>query len=157
MTLLYLGADHAGFALKERLKQYLESKGFLIRDFGAWEYDKNDDYPDYAIPVAEMTVRTKGKGILVCGSAEGIAIAANKVRGARAVPVWDVASAKLSRSHNDANILCLAGGKTVTRAKGIGLSLPKAKKIVDAWLATPFSSEQRHLRRLKKIEHYENR
>lgn len=157
MTILYLGADHAGFALKEKLKDYLQEKGYVIRDFGAWEYDKDDDYPDFAIPLAEMVVQKKGLGVLVCGSAEGIAIAANKVRGARAVPVWDVASAKLSRSHNDANILCLAGGKTVTKAKGIGLSLPKAKKILDVWLKTDFSGESRHLRRLRKIQHYENR
>lgn len=157
MTTLYLGADHAGFELKEQLKQYLQKKGYAVHDFGAWEYDKNDDYPDYAIPVAEMAVSKKGKGIIVCGSAEGVCIAANKVKGARAVAAFDAASAKLTRSHNDANVLCLAGGKMARKVKGVGLTLAKAKQIVDAWLKTDFSHEARHLRRLRKIQHYENR
>jgi len=155
MEAVYLGADHAGFELKEKLKDYLHRKGYAVHDFGAFTYDKDDDYPDFAIPVAEMAVSKKGKGILVCGSAEGICIAANKVKGARAVAVWDKTSAKLSRSHNDANILCLAGGKTKQNVQGIGISFSKAKELVDAWLKTPFSGEKRHVRRLLKLHHYE--
>ena len=117
---------------------------------------KTDDYPDYAIPVAKLVAKTKSKGILVCGSAEGICIAANKVKGARAVPVWTVTNAKLSRKHNDANILCLAGGKTVEKTHGLGLTLSQAKRIADTWLKTPFSEAERHIRRIKKIARYEN-
>jgi ribose 5-phosphate isomerase B len=152
---LYLGADHAGFEMKEHLKHYLKKSGYIVKDLGAWRYVKSDDYPDYAIPVAKLVVKTGGQGILVCGSAEGICIAANKVKGARAVPVWSLKNAALSRKHNDANILCLAGGKTVEKTHGLGLSLAQAKRIVDTWLATPFSGEARHVRRIKKIERYE--
>jgi len=139
---IYLGSDHAGFDLKEKLKEYLKKK-YRVRDLGPWEYVKTDDYPDYAIPVAKLTVKTGGKGILVCGSAEGICIAANKVKGARAVPVWSVANAKLSREHNDANILSL--GARFLEDK-------EAKETVKLWLETPFSKEERHTRRIKKID-----
>ena len=152
---VFIGADHAGFELKEKLKAYLKHKGISVRDLGAWTYNKDDDYPDFAIPVAELTVKTGGKGILVCGSAEGICIAANKVPGARAVPVWNAANARLSRSHNDANVLCLAGGKTVEKTRGLGLTFAKAKGIIDVWLKTEFSAESRHARRIRKITRYE--
>lgn len=152
---IYLGSDHAGFELKEKLKDFLKKK-YRVRDLGPWEYVKTDDYPDYAVPVAKLTVKTGGKGILVCGSAEGICIAANKVKGARAVPVWSTTNAKLSRRHNDANILCLAGGKTVQKTHGLGITFAQAKKIVNTWLKTPFSGAERHLRRIKKIHKYEH-
>ncbi|MBI4144760.1 RpiB/LacA/LacB family sugar-phosphate isomerase [Candidatus Woesearchaeota archaeon] len=153
---LYLGADHAGFELKEKLKAYLKKKGVTVRDLGAWKLDKHDDYPDYAFPVAKLVVQTGSKGILVCGSAEGICIAANKVKGARAVPIWSVKNARVSRQHNDANILCIAGGKTVAKTHGLGLSFSQAKKIVDAWISEPFLGAARHVRRLHKISRFEH-
>jgi ribose 5-phosphate isomerase B len=140
-----IGADHAGFALKEHLKKFLQTKGFDIRDWGAKKLVKSDDYPDYALKVGKA-VQKKGIGILVCGSAEGICMAANKIRGIRAAAVWTLQNAKLSRQHNDANILCLSGWQ-----------LPKktAEKIVLTWLRTPFSGEKRHMRRIQKIRRME--
>lgn len=154
--MIYLGADHAGFDLKEKIKSYLKKKKLDVRDLGAWAYNKDDDYPDFAIPVAELVVKTDSKGIVVCGSAEGVCIAANKVKGARAVAPRDVQTAVFSRAHNDANVLCLAGGKTIDKSK-MGVSFPTAKKIIDAWLKTEFSGESRHVRRIKKISNYESR
>lgn len=142
MTLIHLGADHAGFALKEQLKNYLHKKGYLVKDHGALRFMKEDDYPDHAAKVARA-VQKSGKGILICGSAEGICIAANRFRKIRAVAVWTTESARLSREHNDANVLCLSGWQ---------LPLKKAEKIVSLWLATPFSSAERHKRRIRKLD-----
>ncbi len=154
--MIYLGGDHAGFELKEAIKQYLKEKGCEIKDFGAHSFDKDDDYPDFGYPVAKAVADSNGKskGILFCGSAEGICIVANKVKGVWAVAVWTPTNAKHSREHNDANVLCLSGGKT--RSPIPGLSTDEAKKIVDAWLETPFSGEERHVRRLGKIKDLEN-
>lgn len=142
---VYIGADHAGFKLKEHLKKFLAKKGYEVIDKGAKEHKKTDDYPDYAAKVARA-VQKKGKGILICGSAEGVCIAANKFKGIRAVPVWSIKNAKLSRQHNNANILCLSGWQLEKR---------KAEKIAVKWLETEFSEEKRHKRRLKKIERME--
>jgi len=151
---IYLGADHAGYALKEHLKKFLQRKGYAVKDLGTHKLVKTDDYPDYAAKVAKA-VQKKGMGILVCGSAEGICIAANKFRGIRAVPVWTVQNARLSRAHNDANILCISGGKMKKRVQGVGLNNAQAEKITLAWLRTPFSREARHVRRIKKIARLE--
>jgi len=151
---VYLGADHAGFALKEHLKKFLKKKGYTVVDKGAKKLIKTDDYPDHAAKVAKE-IQKKGVGILVCGSAEGICIAANKFKGIRAVAVRNVQLAKLSRQHNDANILCLAGGQTKAKTKGLGLSKTIAERIVIAWLTTPFSEEKRHKRRIAKIKRLE--
>lgn len=139
--IIYVGADHAGFALKKHLKKFLQNKGYDVRDAGAYKLVKNDDYPDYGAKVAKA-VQRGAKGILLCGSAEGICIVANKFRGIRAVAVWTVQNAKLSREHNDANILCLSGWQ---------LSKKKAEKIALAWLETKFSEKERHKRRIRKI------
>ena len=142
---VHIGADHAGFALKEHLKKFLQKKGYAVKDHGAHKLVKTDDYPDYAAKVARA-VQKNGMGILCCGSAEGICIAANKFKGIRAVPVWTLQNARLSRQHNDSNILCLSGWQ-----------LPKntAEKIVSTWLKTPFSKETRHVRRIQKIKRLE--
>jgi len=142
---IYLGADHAGFALKEHLKSFLQKKGYTVIDKGAHKLVKTDDYPDYAAKVA-TAVQKQGKGILVCGSAEGVCIAANKFKGIRAVAVWGLKNAKLSREHNDANVLCLSGWQ-----------LPKktAERVAAIWLKTPFSRAKRHVRRIKKIQRLE--
>ena len=105
---IYLGADHAGFVLKEKVKRWLIEKKIAFEDLGNLVYDKEDDYPDFAEKVAKRVMQDGSKGILFCGSAEGIAIAANKVKGVRAVAVWDKKIAQLSREDNDANILCFA-------------------------------------------------
>jgi len=140
--MIVIGADHAGFKLKAKLKRWLTEQGNKVTDTGAHKLDKNDDYPVYAYKVAKAVAGGKGKGILLCGSAEGVCIAANKVKGVRAVAVWNVQNAKLSRKHNDANVLCLSGWE---------LSPAQAKKIVKAWLKTAFTAKARHVRRLKEI------
>jgi ribose 5-phosphate isomerase B len=138
-----IGSDHAGFKLKEIVKAFLTRKGYEFKDFGT-ESEASVDYPDYAYPVAEAVAKGDfDRGILICGSGVGMSIAANKVRGIRAVLVHDTYTAKQSRQHGDCNILCLAGRK-LTRAK--------ATKIVATWLKTDFSGDERHLRRINKIE-----
>lgn len=140
---VHIGADHAGFALKEALKHYLSKKGHQVYDAGAHKLDKKDDYPDYALKVAsEVSENPDAKGILCCGSAQGMCIVANKVAGVRAVSPTNVKEATLTRTHNNANVLCLAGWS---------LSTAKAKKLVDTWLSAQFSNDARHIRRLKKI------
>lgn len=146
---LYLGADHAGFHLKEAIKQYLLKKNYSIIDCGNTTYNKQDDYPDFAYAVAkEVAYHTNSFGILFCGSAEGMSIAANKVKKIRAVVVHTPTEAKLTREHNNANILCISGWTT---------PLPRAKQILTTWINTPFSQAARHKRRLKKIQRIEQR
>lgn len=142
MKKIYLGADHAGFKLKEGIKKYLLKLEYKVFDEGALNFDKTDDYPDFAKKVSKKVAKTKEQGILICGSSQGVCIAANKFKGIRAVSVLDIKDAKLTREHNDANVLCLSGRK---------LSLEKAIKIVIIWLKTEFGKEIRHTRRLKKI------
>ncbi|MEK6858548.1 MAG: RpiB/LacA/LacB family sugar-phosphate isomerase [Nanoarchaeota archaeon] len=140
---IHLGADHAGFELKEQLKQYLQKRGHEVYDEGARVLDKTDDYPDFAIKVSrEISENSEAKGIICCGTAQGMCIAANKVPAVRAVAPSTIKEAQLTRSHNNANVLCLAGWS---------ITLARAKRIVDAWLSTQFSNEPRHVRRLKKI------
>jgi ribose 5-phosphate isomerase B len=138
-----IGSDHAGFKLKEEIKTFLKRKKIAVRDFGTTS-EESCDYPDFAYPAAKAVAAGKfDRGILICGSGVGMTIVANKVKGIRAVNAYDIEIAKQSRLHGDCNILCLAGRKTKKE---------KALKIVDVWLKTPFSNEERHLRRLRKIE-----
>lgn len=157
MKIVYLGADHAGFHLKEKVKKWLEKQGIPYKDLGNIFYDPDDDYPDFASRVGRAVVKQKTNGLLFCGSAEGICIAANKIPGIRAVAVWDVRMAKQSRLHNDANILCLSGGGTLKKVSGLGLSLEQAQKIIRVWLATPFSGAARHVRRINKLKQLEKK
>lgn len=141
-----IGSDHAGYKLKEIIKAFLKRKKIEFKDFGT-NSEASCDYPDLAFPVAKAVARGEfDRGILICGSGVGVTITANKVKGIRAVNAYDTYTAKQSREHGDCNVLCLAGRK-LTRAK--------ATKIVDVWLKTEFSGDERHLRRIKKIE--ENR
>lgn len=144
--MIYLGADHAGFKLKEEIKKYLQEIGQDFEDLGNKELEPKDDYPDFAKLVAEKVVETGEKGTLICGSGGGMCLAANKVKGIRAVAVWDDFSARQSRVHLNANILCL-GGRTT--------DIETAKKIVKTWLETDFTKEERHVRRLNKINQLE--
>lgn len=139
---IYLGADHAGFKLKEKIKKILEKKGYKVLDQGALKFVKTDDYPDFATKVAQKIKKDDDRGILVCGSSQGVCIAANKFKGVRAVAVSNTRDAKLTREHNDANVLCLSGWNTTTE---------KAEKIINTWLKTEFSKEPRHVRRVRKI------
>ena len=141
--IIYLGADHAGFRLKENLKKYLTTKNFKVKDLGNVKFVKTDDYPKFADAVSLAVSRNKNhRGILVCGSGQGMCIAANKHKKIRAAFGYSSKAAKISRLDNDSNILCLAG-KVLTTAK--------AKKIVTTWLETPFSKLARHQRRLQQI------
>ena len=146
MKKIFIGSDHAGFKLKEQIKKWLDKNQIKYEDVGAIDYDKNDDYPDYAIPLAKKVVKDKTKGILLCGSAEGVCIAANKIKDARAVNPSTIELAKLSREHNDANILCLSGWFS---------DIKKSKKMITTFLNTLFSKEARHKRRVAKIKKYE--
>jgi len=137
-----LGSDHAGFELKEWLKAKLVEAGYECQDFGT-DSPQPCDYPDFSFAVAQAVVSGQcDTGILVCGTGIGTSIAANKVRGARCALCWNEYTARLARSHNDANILALG-------ARIIGMEL--AWEIVKVWLETPFSDEERHRRRLEKI------
>jgi ribose 5-phosphate isomerase B len=146
--MIYLGSDHAGFELKQELVLALAAAGEKIVDLGPIELDPDDDYPDFAFRVGEaVTESPDAKGILVCGTAQGVCMAANKVKGVRAVAVADVEGAVKAREHNDANVLCLSGWKQ---------SVEQVEPIIDAFLTTRFSDEERHRRRLDKITGYEN-
>src|SRR3989344_8411797 len=109
---IYLGSDHAGFKLKQKVEAWLHRKNIPYEDLGNRAYDPSDDYPDFAEIVAKRSVDEKSFGILICGSAQGMCIAANKIKGARAIVPYSLKEAKLSREHNHANIICLSGWYT---------------------------------------------
>ena len=142
MKQVYIASDHAGFDRKEVLKIHLEQRGFDVKDFGPARLNPKDDYPDFAHPLAKAASADKVPGILLCGNAEGVCIVANKVKGVRAALGYSVSSAKSSRNDDDTNVLCVPGRE---------LTDQQAKDIVDTWLATPFSGDERHVRRLKKL------
>lgn len=145
---VYLGADHAGFKLKEKIKKELGKSNIDFEDLGV-EREKKVDYPKYAFAVGKRVISDKGsKGILICGTGTGMCIAANKVKGVRAVFAYDAYSAVMSREHNDANVLCLRGRK---------FSQNTALKIVKLWLGEKFSGLSQHKRRIDEIAKYEKR
>ena len=150
---IYIGSDHAGFKLKEQIKRWLRNNQIAYQDLGNLALDVTDDYPDYAEKVAKKVVKEKTLGILLCGSAEGVCIAANKVKGARAVNPHGIIQTLFAKKHEDANILCLAGGKS--RTPQPSTPLVKATKMIKTFLNTPFSEEERHIRRLNKIKKME--
>ena len=136
-----IGSDHAGFAVKERLKRELKRLGHRVTDMGA-DGEASTDYPDFAEKVGRAVASGRARrGVLICGSGIGMAIAASKVRGVRAATVWDRKSAVLSRNDNDANVFC-AGARLVPVAR-----ISAALRV---WLKTPFGSG-RHARRVRKI------
>jgi len=143
--LVVLGADHAGFRLKEEIARYLVSKNIAWIDLGAHELDQKDDYPDFARNVAEFVAKKPALGILACWTGIGTCITANKVKGIRAANVSSADAAILARKHNDANILCL-GSRYIKPLL--------AKKIVEAFLKQKFEAG-RHLRRIRKISKLE--
>lgn len=139
-----MAADHGGFELKETLKKYLQEHGYEIIDFGAFDLDNGDDYPDYVIPLAEsISQKSIEKGIAICGSGVGASIAANKVSGVRAALIHDFFSAHQGVEDDDMNLMCL-GGRVVGYAA--------AEELVNAFLNARFSGLERHLRRLNKVK-----
>ena len=141
--MIAIGSDHGGFALKQAVMKHLEKRGLEYKDFGTYT-EESCDYPEYGRAVAEAVASGEfERGIVICGTGIGISIAANKVPGIRAALCTDCFCAEATRQHNDANILAMGG-----RVVGEGLAL----KIVDTFLDTPFSNEERHIRRISKIE-----
>ena len=139
---IYLGSDHGGFNLKEKIKDFLNESGYEYEDLGPENYEPLDDYPDYAYLVANKVAETDSFGILICSSGVGMCIAANKVKGIRAVNAYNVEIAEKSREHNNTNILCLGQNY---------INPQLAKDIIKVWLKTDFSGEERHHRRVQKI------
>ncbi|MBR6403127.1 MAG: ribose 5-phosphate isomerase B [Eubacterium sp.] len=134
-----IGSDHGGYALKLELIEHLKARGFEVSDVGC-DSEASCDYPIYAKAVTDIITEKKADlGILVCGTGIGMSMAANKVEGIRAALCHDVFSAKATREHNNANILCMGA-----RVVGAGL----AEMIVDTFVDTPFSNDERHIRRI---------
>jgi ribose 5-phosphate isomerase B len=144
---VYLGSDHAGFELKQHLIGWLTAQAHTPLDCGPAAYDGEDDYPPYVLLAASRTVGDPGSlGIVIGGSGNGEAIAANKVRGVRAALAWNEQTAELAREHNDANVISL-GARMHT--------LDEATRFVEIFLNTPFSGIERHARRIAMLREYE--
>ena len=145
--MIALAADHAGFPLKEEIKKHLSERGFEVKDFGT-DSEKSVDYAFFAKTAGEAVAAGECEfGIFCCGTGVGISMAENKVRGIRAANCADTFSARMTRLHNNANVLCLG-----SRVIGIGLALD----MVDIFIDTPFSGEERHQRRIDQIMAIEN-
>lgn len=141
---IYLGSDHAGFELKEKIKDFLKLNEYVVDDLTPGPIDPKDDYPDAAAKVATKVLETADAlGILICGSGNGMCLAANKIKGIRAALGYNTQAAKLAREHLNANILCLAGDI---------LQPDYAQAITRHFLETQFSDDERHKRRIAKIE-----
>lgn len=138
-----MAADHGGYALKEQLSEFIQSLGYEVKDYGALTYDAKDDYPDLVIPLAKgVAAKEVAKGIAVCGSGVGAAIAANKVKDVRASVIMDTYSARQGVEHDAMNVMCLGG-----RIVGIEV----AQELVKAYIEAEYSGEERHNRRLGKV------
>jgi ribose 5-phosphate isomerase B len=145
---VYLGSDHAGYELKNHLVQWLMAAGHEPVDCGPHIYDAQDDYPPFCLRAAERTAGEPGsRGIVIGGSGNGEAIAANKVAGVRAALAWSEETASLGREHNDANVISIGARMH---------SSEEATRFVETFLTTPFSGDQRHIRRLGMLSDYEN-
>ena len=141
--MIAIGSDHGGFELKEKLMEHLSERGLEYKDFGTYS-SASCDYPVYAKAVANAVASGEcDRGIIICGTGIGVSITANKVRGIRAALCGECFSAEATRQHNDANVLCMGA-----RVVGEGLAL----KIADTFLDTPFSNDERHIRRISMIE-----
>ena len=146
---VHIGSDHAGLELKNSLVEHLKSSGHDVIDHGPHEYDALDDYPVFCIPAAQAVASEKGSfGIVLGGSGNGEQMAANKVKGIRAALVWSVETAKLAREHNDANVIAIGGRMH---------SIDVCKELIDAFLATPFSNDQSHIRRIGQVSNFETK
>jgi ribose 5-phosphate isomerase B len=145
--MIYIGADHRGFKLKEDVKNWLDEWGAEYQDLGNHKYEIDDDYPDVAFKVAQEVIQNKGKGILICGSGVGACVAVNKVKGIRAGLCSLPSQVKQAREDDDINVICLAGEMVESETN---------KEIIKLFLETRFSSEERHIRRINKIKAYES-
>ena len=144
---LHIGSDHAGLELKNELLAHLVNNGHDVTDHGPYEYDALDDYPDFCIPAAQAVAKdATSLGIVIGGSGNGEQISANKVKGVRAVLAWNIETAKLGKEHNNANVVSI-GGRMHT--------IDQCKEIIDAFIATPFSNDERHIRRINKMSKFE--
>lgn len=145
VSTIYLAADHGGFEYKNQLLDHLHHKGFTVVDLGADVLDDQDDYPKYALAAATKVIGDDddARAILLCGSGEGMAIAANRVRGIRAAVCWNPAVAEESREDNNSNVLCIPA-RFVTQQEAFA--------IAEAWLAKEFSDNPKYQRRVKEIE-----
>ncbi len=138
---IYIGSDHAGFAVKDFVKELFEKRGYEVEDLGTYSAERVD-YPDYAAKVARaVAANPSSQGVLICGTGIGMSIAANKIKGIRAAEVHDYYTAQMARAHNDANVLCFG-----ERVVGQGV----IESIVEAWCTTKFEGG-RHENRVKKI------
>ena len=141
--MIAIGSDHGGFRLKEEIMEHLKERNLAYKDFGTYS-EESCDYPVYAKKVAEAVLNKEcEQGILICGTGIGISIAANRMKGIRAALCHDCFSAEATRTHNDANILAMGA-----RVVGPGLAL----KVVDTFLDTKFSNDERHIKRINLIE-----
>ena len=146
---IHIGSDHAGLEFKAKIIAHLQGQGHQVTDHGPHSFDPLDDYPEFCIPAALATAKDPGSfGIVLGGSGNGEQMAANKVKGVRAALVWSVEIAKLARQHNDANVISLGG-----RMHDEKLCL----ELVDTFLSTPFSNDERHVRRIGLISKYEEK
>lgn len=144
---VHIAADHAGFELREHLIKHLTEKGYEVIDHGATEYDALDAYPTMCIPCGEAVAADTGSlGIVIGGSGNGEQIAANKVNGVRAALAWSEATAALAREHNNANVVAVGARQH---------SLEEATRLIEVFLETPFSNDQRHIDRIDMLSAYE--
>lgn len=146
--MIYIASDHAGFELKEKIKNFLKNEGYKFEDLGPYEYNPNDDYPDYALKACLRALKAKGRGILICSTGLGMNMVANKIPGIYAAVCWNGKVAKQAREHLNTNVLTL-GARAI--------KLKNTKRIVKTWLETPFSSQIRYLRRINKIKKIERK
>jgi len=145
---LGIGADHGGYELKGIILSFLENLGYEIIDFGAFELNTTDDYPDFIIPLAEAVAAKKvQRGIAICGSGVGASIAANKVSGVRAALIHDHFSSHQGVEDDDMNLICLGGRVT---------GFMEAEELILSFLDAKFTGEERHKRRLQKVQSLEN-
>ena len=141
---IFIGADHNGFELKHQLIDYLKSQSHEVIDEGDAELKKDDDFPMYASRVATSVLANDGSlGIALCGSGQGVCMAANRYKGIRASLVWDEDEARSSRNDDDSNVLCLPARQ---------LDFDQARTLVDTWLKTPFAGAERFKRRIKQLD-----
>ena len=144
---VHIGTDHAGYELKEQLVKHLEEKGYEVKDHGAHEYDSLDDYPPFCLEAAEAVVAEPGSlGVVIGGSGNGEQMAANRVKGVRAALVWNDSTARLAREHNNANVVSIGARQH---------SVEECFALVDVFLETPFSQDERHQRRISLMDEYE--
>jgi ribose 5-phosphate isomerase B len=145
---IHIGSDHAGLEFKAKIIAHLKNAGHEVTDHGPFTYDAQDDYPVFCIPAAQAVAKDPSAfGIVLGGSGNGEQIAANKVKGVRAALVWSIETAKLAREHNNANVISI-GGRLHDEAFCL--------QLVDTFLATPFSNDDRHVIRINQITNYES-